>query len=131
MRSVLEAGRRGFDLVVVDLPRHCDQAAVEALGRATTTLLVVTADVRGVLAAAQVLARLREHTGEVQAVVRGGVLDDDVVTASLRVPYAGSLPDQPRLAAALNRGDVPPLSGRTSLGRFCVSFLHSLAGAET
>ncbi|MEV8636733.1 septum site-determining protein Ssd [Streptosporangium sp. NPDC051023] len=130
MRSVLEAGRRGFDLVVVDLPRHCDPAAAEALSRATATLLVVAADVRGVLAAAQVLARLHEHTTEVRAVVRGGVLDDDVVTASLRVPYAGGLPDQPRLAATLNRGDLPPLGRRTPLGRFCASFLHSILGAE-
>ncbi|MEU0520880.1 septum site-determining protein Ssd [Streptosporangium sp. NPDC006007] len=130
MRSVLEAGWRGFDLVVVDLPRHPDHAAVEALSRATTTLLVVTADVRGVLAAAQVLAGLRKHTGEVRAVVRGGVLDDDVVTASLGMPYAGGLPDQPRLVAALNRGDLPPLGRRTPLGRFCASFLRSLLGAE-
>ncbi|GAA2881007.1 septum formation initiator [Streptosporangium fragile] len=128
MRSVLEAGRRGFDLVVVDLPRHPDQAAVEALGRATTTLLVVTADVRGVLAAAQVLTGLRRHTGEVRAVVRGGVLDEDVVTGSLGVPYAGSVPDQPRLATALNRGDIPPIGRRTSLGRFCGSFLDTLLG---
>ena len=57
MRSVLEAGRRGFDLVVVDLPRHLDPSAIEALTRASRTLLVATADVRGVLAAAQVLER--------------------------------------------------------------------------
>ncbi|GHH71728.1 septum formation initiator [Streptosporangium violaceochromogenes] len=130
MRSVLEAGRRGFDLVIVDLPRRPDPAAVEALGRATTTLLIVTADVRGVLAAAQVLAGLRKHTGEVRAVVRPGVLEDDAVTASLRVPYAGSLPYQPRLTAALNRGDLPPVGRRTSLGRFCASFLHALPGGE-
>jgi secretion/DNA translocation related CpaE-like protein len=130
MRSVLEAGRRGFDLVVVDLPRHLDQAAVEALGRAATTLLVVTADVRGVLAAAQVLTGLRGHTGEVRAVVRSGVLNDDVGATSLGVPYGGSLPDQPRLAAALDRGDVPPLGRRTSLGRFCAAFLHELFGPD-
>ncbi|WP_406319303.1 CpaE-like family protein [Streptosporangium sp. NBC_01639] len=130
MRSVLEAGLRGFDLVVVDLPRHPDSATVEALSRASTTLLVVTADVRGVLAAAQVLVGLRRHTGDVRAVVRSGVLDDEVVTTSLNVPYAGNLPDQPRLTAALNRGDVPPLGRRTALGRFCASFLHSMLRTE-
>ncbi|MFC4058595.1 septum site-determining protein Ssd [Planomonospora corallina] len=129
MRSVLDAGQRGFDLVVVDLPRVPDPAATEALGRAVTTLLVVTADVRGVLAAAQVLTELRGHTGEVRAVVRSGVLDDEVVTTSLGTPYAGGLPDQPRLAAALNRGDAPPIGRRTALGRFCGSFLDSLGGS--
>ncbi|MBB4913097.1 hypothetical protein [Streptosporangium saharense] len=103
-------------------------AAAQALGRAATTLLVVTADVRGVLAAAQVLARLREHTAEIRAVVRGGVLDDDVVTSSLRLPCAGGLPDQPKLTAALNRGDPPSLGGRSPLGRFCASFLNALPG---
>ncbi|MEU4836248.1 septum site-determining protein Ssd [Streptosporangium sp. NPDC023615] len=130
MRSVLEAGRRGFDLVVVDLPRHLDQAAAEALGRATITLLVVPADVRGVLAAAQVLVGVRAHTGDVRAVVRSGVLKDDVVTGSLGVPLGGSVPDQPRLAAALDRGDVPPLGRRSSLGRFCSAFLHELIEAD-
>ncbi|MBB2908963.1 secretion/DNA translocation related CpaE-like protein [Streptosporangium becharense] len=130
MRSVLEAGQRGFDLVVVDLPRYLDQAAVEVLGRATSTLLVVTADVRGVLAAAQVLAGLRKHTGEVRAIVRDGVLDHEVVTGSLGVPYAGSIPDQPRLTAMLNRGDVPPTGRRTSLGRFCGSFLDAVLGPD-
>ncbi|MEU6739828.1 septum site-determining protein Ssd [Streptosporangium sandarakinum] len=130
MRSVLESGTRGFDLVIADLPRRLDPAAAEALGRAAVTLLVVVADVRGVLAAAQVLTGLREHTGEVRAVVRGGVLEESVVTASLNVPSAGTLPDQPRLAAALNRGDAPPVGRRTSLGRFCSSFLVSLYGPE-
>ncbi|GAA3443533.1 septum site-determining protein Ssd [Planomonospora venezuelensis] len=126
MRSVLDAGQRGFDLVVADLPRRPDPAAVEALSRAAVTLLVVTADVRGVLAAAQVLSGLREHTAEVRAAVRAGVLDDEVVTASLGVRCAGGIPDQPRLASALNRGDIPPIGRRTPLGRFCGAFLHSL-----
>ncbi|MBG0827262.1 chromosome partitioning protein [Planomonospora sp. ID67723] len=129
MRSVLDAGRRGFDLVVADLPRHPDPAAAEALGRAAVTLLVVTADVRGVLAAAQVLTGLREHTGEIRAAVRTGVLDEEVVSASLGVRCAGTLPDQPRLASALNRGDIPPLGRRTPLGRFCGAFLSSVPGA--
>ncbi|GIH90871.1 septum site-determining protein Ssd [Planobispora siamensis] len=125
MRSVLDAGQRGFDLVVVDLPRRPDPAAAEALGRAATTLLVVTADVRGVLAAAQTLTVLREHTGEIRAAVRTGILDDEVVATSLGVPCAGSLPDQPRLTAVLNRGTVPRLGGRSPLGRFCEAFLRS------
>nr|BFE85487.1 hypothetical protein GCM10020093_080880 [Planobispora longispora] len=92
MRSVLDAGQRGFDLVVADLPRRPDPAAVEALGRATTTLVVVSADVRGVLAAAQVLTGLREHTGDIRAAVRDGVLADDVVSASSGCPVPGACP---------------------------------------
>jgi Flp pilus assembly CpaE family ATPase len=129
MRSVLEAGRRGFDLVVVDLPRHLDPSAIEALGRASRTLLVATADVRGVLAAAQVLEQAGRHTADIRAVFRPGILDHEVAAASLGIPAAGHLADQPRLTATLNRGDLPKLGPRTVLGGFCASLLHDLLPA--
>ncbi|GAA5076385.1 secretion/DNA translocation related CpaE-like protein [Thermocatellispora tengchongensis] len=131
MRSVLEAARRGFDLVVVDLPRHLDPATTEALARATTTLLLVPAEVRGVLASAQVLSVLKANTGDIRAVVRPGILDEDVVVGSLGVPAAGVLNDQPRLAVALNRGDAPPLGPKTPLGLFCESFLDTILSEQT
>ncbi|MFI6321431.1 septum site-determining protein Ssd [Nonomuraea sp. NPDC050556] len=126
MRSVLEAGRRGFDLVLVDLPRHLDAAAVEALGRASHTLLLATADVRGVLAAAQVHNEVTRHTTEVRAVVRSGVLADDVVAESLGIPCVGRMPDQQRLNASLNRGEVPKVTQRTALGQFCTTVLREV-----
>lgn len=126
MRSVLEAGRRGFDLVIVDLPRHLDAAAIEALGRAATTLLVATADVRGVLSAAQVLRQVTEHTSDIRAVIRPGVLDPDTAAASLSIPAVARLPDQPRLTATLNRGELPKLGPRTTLGTLCTTLLHNL-----
>ncbi|MDA0636677.1 CpaE-like family protein [Nonomuraea sp. MCN248] len=129
MRSVLEAGRRGFDLVVVDLPRHLDTAAAEALGRAATTLLVATADVRGVLSAAQVLRRAAEHTSDIRAVIRPGVLDPDTAAASLAIPAAARLPDHPRLTATLNRGELPRLGPRTALGALCATLLRDILPA--
>ncbi|MEU7893637.1 septum site-determining protein Ssd [Nonomuraea sp. NPDC049152] len=129
MRSVLEAGGRGFDLVVVDLPRHLDPASAEALSRASATLLLVTADVRGVLAAAQVLGEVRRHTGEVSMVLRPGVLEEAVVAASLDLPCAGHLADQPRLAGALNKGDLSLVDGRSVLGHFCATLLTDLMAA--
>ncbi len=126
MRSVLEAGRRGFDLVVVDLPRHLDPSATEALGRASRTLLVATADVRGVLAAAQVLEQAARHTGDIRAVIRPGILDGDTAATSLGIPTAGHLADQPRLTATLNRGDLPKLNPRTVLSTFCACLLRDL-----
>ncbi|MEV0160432.1 septum site-determining protein Ssd [Nonomuraea fuscirosea] len=129
MRSVLEAGRRGFDLVVVDLPRHLDEAAIEALTRAKTTLTVATADVRGVLSTVQILSEVRKHTADVRAVLRPGVVDDDTVMISLGIPSAGTLPDQPRLTATLNRGELPRLGPRTVLGALCTSLLRDLLPA--
>ncbi|MEV0613853.1 septum site-determining protein Ssd [Nonomuraea sp. NPDC050404] len=129
MRSVLEAGRRGFDLVVVDLPRHLDPAAKEALTRAKTTLTVATADVRGILSTSQILSEIRKHTADIRAVVRPGVVDDDTAMSSLGIPSAGNLPDQPRLTATLNRGELPRLGPRTVLGALCTSLLQDLLPA--
>src|SRR5690606_15024709 len=47
------------------------------------------------------------------------------VTGSLAVAGAGHLPDQARLAVALDRGQAPPLRATTSLGRFCAGFLDA------
>ncbi|GAB2939693.1 septum site-determining protein Ssd [Nonomuraea fastidiosa] len=126
MRSVLEAGRRGFDVVVVDLPRHLDPAATEALARAKTTLAVAPADVRGILSTVQVLSEVRKHTLDVRAVLRPGVLDEDLAVSSLGIPSAGTLADQPRLTATLNRGELPRLGPRTVLGALCTSLLRDL-----
>lgn len=123
MRTVLEAGRRGFDLTIVDLPRHLDPAAGVALTRATATFVLVSATVRGVLAAAQVIDEVRQHTASLRLVVRPGAIDGETVAASLALPLAGTLSDQPRLTTLLNRGELPALTPRTSLGRTCATLL--------
>ncbi|MEV5412477.1 septum site-determining protein Ssd [Thermopolyspora sp. NPDC052614] len=130
MRAVLDAARRGCDLVVVDLPRHIDPGGAEALARSRTTLLVVPADLRGVLAAGQILLVLRRHTQDIRAVLRGHPLAPDVAASCLALPCAGHLPDQRGLTAALDRGDAPPLSPRTPLGRFCADFIDTLRREE-
>ncbi|WP_055478999.1 septum site-determining protein Ssd [Sphaerimonospora mesophila] len=130
MRAVLGAARRGCDLVIVDLPRHVveDDGVAEALARAAVTLVVVQADLRGALAAAQTLALLRRHTGELRVVVRPGGIDPEVIRASLDVPCVGVLPELRGLVATLDRGDPPPL-GRAPLGRFCSDLLTGLVEA--
>ncbi|MEV4290049.1 septum site-determining protein Ssd [Nonomuraea bangladeshensis] len=130
MRSVLDAGQRGFDLVVVDLPRHFDPAAAEALTRAKTTLLVAAADVRGILSARQVLGEAGKHTTDLRMILRPGIVDADTAAASLGIPYAGTLPDLPRLTATLNRGELPKLGPRTALGTLCASLLQDLLTPE-
>ena len=125
MRAVLDAARRGCDLVVVDLPRAVDEGVAEALSRATATLVVVQADVRGTLAAAQTLALLRRHTGDLRAVIRAGTLEPGVVATALDLPCAGLVPELRGLVEILDRGDPPPL-GRSALGRFCSELLSEL-----
>jgi secretion/DNA translocation related CpaE-like protein len=125
MRAVLDAARRGCDLVIVDLPRRVGEGESEALSRATTTLVVVPADLRGTLAAAQTVSVLRRHTGELRAVLRAGTVDPAVVSASVDVPSAGVMPEVRHLVEMLDRGDPPPL-GRSPFGRFCSHLLATL-----
>jgi len=61
MATALDAGRRGRDLVVVDLPRRMDDASLLALGAADRGYLLVPAELRACAAAARVAAVAGPH----------------------------------------------------------------------
>ncbi len=117
--SVLDAGRRGGDTVVCDLPRYPTDAAVAALTAADLTLLVVPADVRSSAAAARVAAVLAEHAGAVRLVVRGpspGGVEAQEIARALDLPLLVAMRPEPGIARALERGTAPgrprgPLAG--------------------
>lgn len=126
MAAVLAAGRRACDLVVVDLPRALDDAARVALELAATVLLVVPAQVRAVAAAGRVAAQAGALCGDLRVVVRGPFgsrLAAEAVGAALGLPLAGYLESEPRLAAALDRGEPPGLRGRGALAALCQGLL--------
>jgi secretion/DNA translocation related CpaE-like protein len=110
MATVLDAGARGSDLVVVDLPRRLDAAARFALARATTTLLVVPAEVRACAAAARVAHHFRPECADLRLVVRGpgpGRLAPTVVEEALGIPLVAYLRSESAVATALERGEPP------------------------
>lgn len=126
MRSVLDAAVRGYDIVVVDVPRHLTDAGAEALAAADVALVVVPAEVRATVAADRVIDLARPHVQDLRLVVRGpspGGLQPGVIAESLRLPLAGVVAADRRLARAVERGD-PPSGG--SLARFCARFLNAL-----
>jgi secretion/DNA translocation related CpaE-like protein len=127
--AALDAGRRGSDLLVVDLPRRLDDAAVRVLQAADLTLLVVPAEVRACAAASRVARAVRPHCSRLSCVIRGpapaGLRSRDLASA-LELPLAGVLRAEPRLAAALERGDAPAASGRGPLAEFCRRLLTDL-----
>ena len=129
VRSVLAAGSRGHDIVVVDLPRQLDDAACAVLHASTVALVVVPSEVRATAAAARVVPNLARHCDDVRLVVRGpapgGVVAGDVARV-LDVPLAGELRAEPGLAGALERGEAPARRGRGPLAEFCRDFLSSL-----
>src|SRR5207245_798906 len=71
MSVALDTARAGRDLVVVDLPRRLDDAAVLALAAADRALLVVPAELRACAAAARVAAVAAVHARDLEVVVRG------------------------------------------------------------
>jgi len=129
MSAVLRAGRRAQDLVVVDLPRHVDDAARVALAALDVLLVVVPAEVRACASAARVAGVAREHCADLRVLVRGpspAGLSAEAVARALGLPLAGWLRPEPALAAALERGKPPARTGRGPLAAFCRQFLAEL-----
>nr|BFE64087.1 septum formation initiator [Dactylosporangium thailandense] len=126
MATALDAGGRGRDLVVADLPRRLDDAATLALRAADLVLLVVPAEMRACMAAARVAATLAPHTDAVQIVVRDpGQVRPRQIGDVLRLPVAGALHSERELPARLERGGGPAHDRRGSLVALC---RHILGG---
>ncbi|HKD97009.1 MAG TPA: septum site-determining protein Ssd [Micromonosporaceae bacterium] len=131
MLAALDAGRRGRDVTVVDLPRRLDEAAALALRSADRAYLVVPAELRACAAAARVAATAVPHCPALALVVRQpgpGRLSVRDVADALRLPVAGTLRTEPRLSAALERGEPPAGGGRGPLADLCATLLEELAG---
>jgi secretion/DNA translocation related CpaE-like protein len=130
MAAALDAGRRGRDLVVVDLPRHFDEAALLALSAAERCYVVVFAELRGCAAARRVAAAAAQHCPSLAVVVRvpapAGIRPSEVAEA-LDLPLAGVLPPEPRLGRAMAAGEPPARTGRGPLAHLCHELLGGLA----
>jgi secretion/DNA translocation related CpaE-like protein len=130
MATALDAGRRGRDLVVVDVPRRLDEPAVLALAAAQRGYLLVPAELRACAAAARVAAAARKHCPSLSVVVRGpapGGLTADEVAASLHLPLAGHVRAEPGLSRALERGVAPAGDGKGPLAALCQRLLDEVA----
>jgi secretion/DNA translocation related CpaE-like protein len=128
MRATLDAARSSRDIVIVDLPRHIDDAADAALAAAARTLLVVPAELRACAAARRVADAIRERCSDLCVVVRGpapGHLRAKEIVALLGLPLAGTLRPEPGLAGALERGEAPAARGGPLAG-LCVRLLGDL-----
>lgn len=132
MAAILDAGRRACDLVVVDLPRQFDDAAVVALGAAVRTFIVVPAELRAAFAAARVVAAVQLHCVDLSLIVRGpspGRLKAKDMVEQLHVPLAGTLRPESAIVRALERGEAPASSGRGPLASLCQRIVADLMRA--
>ncbi|MGH3412855.1 MAG: septum site-determining protein Ssd [Marmoricola sp.] len=130
-RELFSAGRRGFDQVVWDLPRHPDPVVDELLARCDGVVLVSTLTVPAVTAAARVAARL---PGDVPArlVTRGsgGGVTPQEVSRLLGVPLACAMPSQRNLDESVDLGAGPVRSHRGALARAARQVLERLRDRE-
>lgn len=125
MRTMLVAAGRSFDVVVIDLPRQPDVAAVEALTACDHLLVVATTDVRSVAAASVLPAVEAGH--DVRLVVRtGGAVGPvpESMAASLGITLAGVVPTRRSLARTIDIGLGPPRRG--PLAARCDEILDAL-----
>lgn len=132
MREVLSAGTRGFGTVVIDLPRHRDPVADEAISRCDHLVLVVAASIGGVAAATRVLRRLPGSTPQHLLVRtrRGGIRPDEVAEV-LGAPLLATLADERGLTEALDLGAGPLRSGRGPLARACRAARATMCGVSS
>lgn len=133
MRTALAAARGRCDLVVVDLPRHPDPAAREALGAGGPVLLVVPAELRATVAAGRVVNALGPGL-DLQVVVRGPApsgLSPAMIAAGLGLPLAGRVRVDRKLAAEAERGTPPGARPGSPWAQFAADWLVRLDALGT
>jgi len=130
MSAVLDAGVRGYDLVIVDTLRHPDSVTDVVLSQADETLLVMTNRVRSVAAAARVLSGLEGRCSSPSLVLRDvprGILDEAVL-AVLSAPVVARLPASNAVASRADDGEPPAV--RDAYGKACLVALHAVAAGS-
>ena len=127
-RETLSAARRGHDTVVLDLPRSADPVTEDLITRCDRLLVVVSASLTGVAAAARLVGRL-PAPDRVRLVVRGQGPDPEDVARAVGVPVLATMSDQRGLGEAIDLGLGPVRSRRGPLSRAALEVLTTLQGA--
>lgn len=122
MAAVLDAARSEFATVVLDLPRHLDEAAGAAVRSADVVLVVLPIQLFATASARRLSLVLRPMAPDLRLVLRGpaaGKITPESIRTALGLPLAGLLRSEPRLTAALERGEPPGLRSHGPLARLC------------
>ena len=121
----LDVSATALELVVLDVPRPTADVHVPS---ADVVLLVVRAGVRQTVAASSLAKRLRSQGNDVRLVVRaparGGLRPADVENA-VGLPVALALPEDRRLAAATDDGQLARALARLPFDQLVTTLLES------
>lgn len=124
--AVLDAATRGFDLVVVDVPRYLDPVGVEIVGRSVLTLVLVPEEIVAVAASRQLVAQLRQcapSIGLVSVGRRAGI-GAGAVAEALEMPVLARIRPDRSLPGVIDRGLGP--GGCRRLRRAAAAVLDTL-----
>ena len=129
MASAIDAGRRGRDLVVLDLPRRFDEPTLLALTASDRGYLIVPAELRACAAARRVASVARHYCANLCVIVRGTAplgLTPAEIARALALPLGGELRSESGLGRDLEAGRPPAASGRGSLAELCRVLLRDV-----
>jgi len=126
VRDVLAAGRRGHNLVVLDLARPAGAVSAELMARCDVVLVVTPSSISGVVSTMRVLSPLTDSS-HLRLAPRRGAVSASELAATTGVRVGLEVPHQRGLAEAVDLG-LGPLRGRRSPLRRAVSeFLAEVA----
>lgn len=126
--GVLDAGRRGYELVVVDIGRGAEPTHTFAWD-CDRILVVVPAQLKAAVATARLLHELPPV--EAALLVRGkagAALDSGLIADAVGLPVQGRIPELRGVSAAAESGRLLDLGKRRSIRHFAASVLDLLDG---
>lgn len=111
LAAVVDAGRRGFDLVIVDLPRGLSPATELLISQADLSVIAVRNHVRSVAASASVREWIRSVGGKTHCVVAAGHKGVSVpdVALALGEKDLSEIPFIPSMSTRADEGEFPPM----------------------
>ncbi|UVJ38844.1 septum site-determining protein Ssd [Arthrobacter sp. CJ23] len=126
--AVMDAARRGFEVVIVDIGRGTDSLRTFAWD-CDRILLLATAQLKSAVAAARLLNELPPvDTGLVIRGNTGAGMDAALIAESLGMPLHGVLPDIRGTGTAAELGRLLELGRRKPVRRFAAGVLELLDG---
>ncbi|WP_411374305.1 septum site-determining protein Ssd [Arthrobacter sp. MPF02] len=124
--GVLDAARRGYELVVVDIGRRSEPLQAFAWD-CDRILVVVPAQLKAAVAAARLLQEFPPV--EAALLVRGkpgSALDGSLLSEAIGLPVQGRVPELRGVPAAMESGRLLDLGNRRSVRHFAASVLDML-----
>lgn len=109
--AVVDAGRRAFDLVIVDLPRGNSSVAEQVVAQADLTLIAVRNHVRAVAASASLRSWVRTVGGSAHFVATADQKGVSIMDVSLALGEKdlSEIPFIPSMCTRADEGDYPSM----------------------